>query len=182
MLSVTDLSESDREIEETHLGASPIQQGPCSDAPSASMAARTPAPLWLARFIHHHDVARAQLRDQDLLDIILEELAVDRPVEDHRRDHAAVAQPGDKGGGLPMFVWDGHTQPLSATGSAVGARHLRRGRGLVDEHEPVWIEVDLAFEPLVASAQDVRAILLRGMTRLFLRVMQRRWKKRRHVP
>ncbi len=66
-----------------------------------------------------------------------------------------------------MPVWDDYAQALAVTRTAVGARHLRGGPGLVDKHEPVWIKVDLAFEPLVASAQDVQPILLRGLVRLF---------------
>ena len=122
--------------------------------------------------VHHHDVTLAQLRHQDLVDIVLEELTVDGPVENHRRDHAAVAQSGDEGGGFPIDVWNGHPQPLAAQRSAMGARHLRGSPGLVDEHQPIGIKVDLVFEPLMAPAQDVWTILLRGVARLFLRVMR----------
>ena len=38
--------------------------------------------------------------------INLEKLGVDRTIEHHRRDHAAVAQARDEGGGFPMAVRD----------------------------------------------------------------------------
>jgi hypothetical protein len=40
--------------------------------------------LWLLR-VHDHDIARLQGRDEELLDIISEALAVDRLVEHARR-------------------------------------------------------------------------------------------------
>ena len=45
--------------------------------------------------------------------------------------------------------------------------HLGAGPGLVDEHEAVRIEIELALEPRLAPAQDVGTILLGGMPGLF---------------
>jgi hypothetical protein len=73
-------------------------------------------------------------------------------------------------------------QPLSASAAAVRPGHVRRCPGLVDEDEALRVEVELALEPGFAPLQDVRTILLRGMGRLFLRVISWRAKKRRIVP
>ena len=62
------------------------------------------------------------------------------------------------------------------------ARHVGRGPRLVDEDEPVGIEVELRLEPRLPALQDVGAVLLAGMGRLFLRVIPWRAKKRRIVP
>jgi hypothetical protein len=64
-----------------------------------------------------------------------------------------------------------HPKPLAAPAAPVAARHVGRGPGLVDEDQPVGIEVELILEPLFASDQDVGAILFGGVRGLFLRVM-----------
>jgi len=43
--------------------------------------------------------------------------------------------------------------------------------GLVDEHEPRGIAVELAIEPVPTALQDVRALLLLGMRGFFLNVI-----------
>ena len=45
--------------------------------------------------------------------------------------------------------------------------HVGLGPCLVDEDEPVGIEVELAVEPVPAALQDVGTVLLRGMDGLF---------------
>jgi hypothetical protein len=60
----------------------------------------------------------------------------------------------------------------------MGADHVRRRPGLVDEDEPFGIEVRLRLEPVAALLQDVRTILLDRVPGLFFRVTPWRWKKR----
>lgn len=48
-------------------------------APAARMKPADRFALVTAEVIHDHDVAGAQRRDQDLFDIDLEDLAIDRP-------------------------------------------------------------------------------------------------------
>ena len=62
-------------------------------------------------------------------------------------------------------------QPFAAAAAAVAARHVRRRPGLVDEHQPIRIEVELSLEPVPAAVQDVGTVLLAGVRGLFLRVM-----------
>jgi hypothetical protein len=64
----------------------------------------------------------------------------------------------------------------------MAARHVGRGPGLVDEDEPLRIEIKLVLEPSFASDQDVGAVLLGRVRGLFLRVMAWRAKKRWIVP
>ena len=77
-----------------------------------------------------------------------------------------------------MAVRDGHAQPLAARAAAVGARHVGARPGLVDEDEPLGVEVGLAVEPGLPPLQDVGTVLLGGVRGLFLRVMRGRRKKR----
>jgi hypothetical protein len=81
-----------------------------------------------------------------------------------------------------MAMGKAHSQPLTPTTATVGTTHVGLRPCLVDEHQSVWIEVDLGIEPSLAALQDIGAVLLAGVSRLFLRVIPRRWKNRRSVP
>ena len=80
-----------------------------------------------------------------------------------------------------MPMGDGCAQPLTSRCPAVGAGHVGGSPGFIDKDEAVRIEVGLALKPSPAPRQDVRAGLLGGMRRLFLRVRRCRWKKRQIV-
>jgi hypothetical protein len=49
----------------------------------------------------------------------------------------------------------------------VATSPLGRGSGLIDEHQPFGIEVELAVEPGLTAVQDVGAALLVRVRRLF---------------
>lgn len=70
-----------------------------------------------------------------------------------------------------MAVWVTHPQPLAPPAAAMAARHVGRRPGLLDEHQPLGVEVELAIEPVLARTQDVGAILLDRVPGLFLRVI-----------
>ena len=122
--------------------------------------------------VHDHEVAGAQLRNEDLLDVGLEGVAADRSAEDEGGDHAARREAGDEGRRLPVSVRKAHAQPFAARAATVGPHHVGLRPGLVDEHQALGIEIGLAIEPGPSSPQDVRALLLGGVRCLFLRVMR----------
>jgi hypothetical protein len=66
-----------------------------------------------------------------------------------------------------------HSDPAAFTTRSppVATHHFRVGRGLVEEHEPVWIEIELTFELGKARRLHVLPILLGGVTGVFSRVM-----------
>lgn len=80
-----------------------------------------------------------------------------------------------------MAVRQAHTQAFAARRAAMQTAHLGRRPGFVDEHQPLGIEIDLPFEPSLSPFQDIGAVLLVRVARLFLSVIRRRWKKR-HRP
>ena len=100
-------------------------------------------PLMARQIVHDDDVARPQVWNEDLVDIGLESVAVDRPVQHPRRDHAARREGGDKSRGLPVAMGHADAQAFAAPATAMRAGHLRRGPGLVDEDEAVRVEIDL---------------------------------------
>ena len=73
----------------------------------------------------------------------------------------------DESGGLPMAEGHRSAEPLAPRRPAMGAGHVRRSPGLVDENQPVRIEVELAFEPGEPTAQDIGTVLFFGPGRLF---------------
>jgi hypothetical protein len=58
--------------------------------------------------VHDDDVAGAQFGHEHLGDVGFEPVAVDRPVQHHRRDHAGHAQARDQRGGLAVAVREAH--------------------------------------------------------------------------
>ena len=80
-----------------------------------------------------------------------------------------------------MAVGNADPQPLAAAAAAVSASHVGRSPGLVDKDQAFGIKIKLAFEPGLAPLQDVGAVLLSRVRRLFLRVIAWRAKKRRIV-
>jgi hypothetical protein len=59
-----------------------------------------------------------------------------------------------------MAVRDAGPAAFAARRSSAQAGHLRGETGLVDEHEPGGVEIQLAVEPVPAPLQDVGAVLL----------------------
>jgi hypothetical protein len=60
----------------------------------------------------------------------------------------------------------------------MAAGHLGGGPGLVEEHQPGRVEIELLLEPVLAALQDVGAALFVRVRRLFLSVILRRSKNR----
>ena len=136
------------------------------------------APTGASTHVHDDDVTGTQFGHEHFCDVGLEGIFVDRPIKDERRDHAARGQPGEECRRFPMTVRYADAQTLPFWGPAVAPRHIGRSPGLVDEDEPVRVEVGLTVEPGFPPRQDVGTILLRGMRRLFLRVILWRRQKR----
>jgi len=134
-------------------------------APAASILARTFRPA--GQIAHDDDFALAQLRRKDALDIGPEGEPIDRAVEHERRDHAACGQGGDEGRCFPVAARNADAQAFAAAAATVGSGHVGGRPGLVDEHEALGVEIELAFEPRLAALQDVRPILFAGARGLF---------------
>jgi hypothetical protein len=129
-------------------------------------------PLVAGEVVHDDDVAVPELRNEDAFDLGLEGVSVDRTREHEGREHTAQAQCGDDGGGLPVAMRDADPQALSPRGAAMGSRHVGLRPGLVDEDQPLGIEVGLGVKPGLPVFQDIGTILLAGVRGLFLRVIR----------
>ena len=78
--------------------------------------------------VHDDNVALAQFRDEDLVDVSLESETVDGAVDDERRDEAAQRQGSNEGRGFPVSERNA-VQALTARSAAVTARHVGGGPG-----------------------------------------------------
>jgi hypothetical protein len=55
----------------------------------------------------------------------------------------------------------------------MAAGHVRRRPRLIDEHQALWIQVELIVEPSLSLVQNVGSVLLDRVAGLFLRVIPR---------
>lgn len=121
------------------------------------------------QIVHDHDIARAKIGNEHLLDKRLEHIAVDRSVHDGGTTHSVNSQGRDQSGGFPVTVRCLVDQALSAWCSASKTGHVRLGPCLIDEDQTLGTDFRLNSSPGRAMAGDVRAVLLGRMDRLFLK-------------
>src|SRR4051812_46115787 len=101
-----------------------------------------------------------------------EALARHRPVHENELVRPARAQPGDDGGGFPMPGRQRDTAALTTRRPAITAGHAGGGSGLVQEHQPVRVQVELTGKPRLAGRPYVLPLLLSRVDRPFLRLMR----------
>ena len=93
-------------------------------------------PLVAAEVVHDDGVAGAEFGHQHPIDLGLEGVAVDRPVEDEGRGDAEQAQAGDEGGGLSVAVRHGGAQSLAPGAASAQAGHIGGRPGLAVSRSP----------------------------------------------
>jgi len=123
--------------------------------------------LVAGQIVHDDDIARIQRRDEDLLDISPEDVAVHGAIEDVRGSDAGDAQTSDKSGGFPVTVGYRGQQAQAAGTPAKRPGHVGGRRGLVQEHQALRVECGLAPDEGVARRGHVRTLLLGGVQTFF---------------
>jgi len=88
-----------------------------------------------AEVVEDHHVAGPEGRDQELLDVSPEALAVDWAVEQAGRFDPVVAERGEEGRSRPAAMGDLVDEPLSLRRPTAKAGHVGLGPSLVDEDE-----------------------------------------------
>ena len=94
-------------------------------------------------------------------------MAVDRPVEDARGSQPIAAQRAEEGQRAPVAVRGEATQALAAGSPSAQRCHVGLDPGLVDEHQPPWIETGLQGPPALSATGDVGTGLLKGEQSFF---------------
>jgi len=78
-----------------------------------------------AEIVGDDDVAWCQARGELLFDVSEEQLAIDRTVEQTRRDDTVTTQASNEGGCHPVPVWHTADYPLATRRTATAADHVR---------------------------------------------------------
>ena len=120
-----------------------------------------------AEIVHDDDVAVLKDWRELLLDIGAKADAVDRAVEDTRRDKPILAQRAEESERAPAAVQREAAQALALRSPAAQRRHVGLDPGLVDENQTSRIETGLPRSPASPPASDVGAPLLKREQRFF---------------
>ena len=115
-----------------------------------------------AEIVHDDDITGLESGHEDLLDIGLAALTVDRPVEDARGRQSVAAQRAEKGQGSPMAMRGKAPEAFAAFAPSPKRRHIGLDPGFIDEHQPAGIEAGLQRLPALTPSGDVGARLLKG--------------------
>src|SRR6201986_2404071 len=99
--------------------------------------------LVTAEIVHDDDVARLELRDENLLNIGAEAFAVDWAVEQARGREAVTAQGAKECQRPPMTMWREATHALAFWPPSAQWGHVGLDPGLIDKDQASGIEVGL---------------------------------------
>jgi len=113
-----------------------------------------------AQVVHEDDIAPAQGRREDLLDVSQERRPIHRTVDDIGRREAVDAQRGNKRQRLPVTVRHARDEALTARRTPIVPDHLRRDRSLIDKDKAWCTQLGLLGFQRGALGSDVRPILL----------------------
>jgi hypothetical protein len=111
-----------------------------------------------AEIIHDHDVAGPKRGDEDLFDIDLKGLAVDRTFQKPRRLDPVVAQRSQERCCIPMTVWDFGLKSFAARPPSTERRHVGLGPSLIDEDQALRPDLVLILGPLCSPSRDVGTV------------------------
>ena len=125
------------------------------------------AALMAAEVVHDDNVARRKDRDENLLDISAEACAIDRSVDDAGRGQPVATQRRQKRQRPPSAEGRFGDQAFASGASAMSARHVGFGPGLVDEDKPPRIDRRLTRLPPLTPPGDVRPVLFGGAKAFF---------------
>src|SRR5580700_6616091 len=125
------------------------------------------AALMATEVVHDDNIAGREDRDENLLDISAEAHAIDRSVDDAGRGEAVATQRRQEREGSPSPEGRFGDEAFASGASAMGARHVGLGPGLVDEDKPPRIDRRLTRLPPLTPPGDVRSVLFGGAKTFF---------------
>jgi hypothetical protein len=120
-----------------------------------------------AKVVHDDDVAWSETWEKDLLNIGLEQVAIDRTIEYARCGDSIAAQGSQEGHGFPVPLRHIGLQPFAFPAPAADRRHVGLGPGLIDEDQSRGGNQGLIFLPPIASSGDVRPLPFAGVICFF---------------
>jgi hypothetical protein len=117
--------------------------------------------------IEDHDVARAQRRHQDLLDVGEKRRMVDRAIEHGRGAESVAAERGHNRMGLPMAARRVIAEARAARTPAIPSEQIGRHPTFIEEDVLADLAQRLPRPPLAAGRGDIRPTLLVGVYGFF---------------
>jgi hypothetical protein len=111
-----------------------------------------------AEIVHNHDVTGTERREQHLLDVDAEAVAVDWALKKSWRFDAIMSQGGQERHGFPAAVWNLGGKPLAARRPSPQCCHIGPGPRLVDEDQTLRFDPILIFNPPGSPPCDVATI------------------------
>jgi hypothetical protein len=123
--------------------------------------------LVAAEIVHDDNVAWLQCRNQELLHIAEEALAVDRAIHQAGGGDGIRPEGSKEGLCLPMAMRHAGDEPLALVAPTPQRGHIGLGPSLVDEDQSADINPGLMLAPAFALAGDVRPGLFIPTNRFF---------------
>lgn len=123
--------------------------------------------LVTAQIVHDDHIAGRECRNEELLDIVGEALAVDRLVEHAGGVDPVTSQGREEGHRSPMAIRHLGMEPLTDRSPASQRRHVGLRPCLIDEDEAGWIKPTLILLPLLAAPRDLWSELFGGQHAFF---------------
>jgi len=117
--------------------------------------------------VEDHALSRLERWAQEFTHISQKQLAVHRPVGDHRRGQSAAAQSAHKGRRLPMPVRCRVDATPPSGRAPVASRHAGRYPRFIDKHELFDFHRGQRLQPCSARPLHVLSFLLAGVQRFF---------------
>ena len=112
--------------------------------------------------IHDHDIALAQGRGEEMLDIGQEACSIYRPIKDTGRGDLILTKRGNECRCHPVAMWGGSDEALAARSTPKEPHQIRFCSSFIDEDKIFRVQIGLACTPFVAGRGDIRAVLLGG--------------------
>ena len=110
--------------------------------------------------VHHDDVALAQGRGEEMLDVGQEAHSIHRPIENTGRSDLIMAKCGNECRCQPMAMRRTSLEALSARRPPKEPHHIGLRPSFINEDKTFWVQIGLTCMPLFARSGDIRAILL----------------------
>lgn len=117
--------------------------------------------------IDEHRLKRENCRNPDKHELIAEHADLHDRIAQRAASHAACPERADEGRRLPMTMRERCDTALTVRRTAIEPRHLGRGSRLVDEHQPMNVDLRLRCFPRRAFSGHVRPIPLAGVRCFF---------------
>lgn len=112
--------------------------------------------------IKHDDVARSQGRHKHLVDVGDEDVVIHGAVDHAGGGETVDPKCGNQRAGLPPPIRRAVTDALSADPAGISAEQVGGDTGFIDEDEPRGVERGCLGPPLLASDDEVSALLFGG--------------------